>query len=59
MLRYYRGKAACVSVVAEDGRRVRFPAENLRPFVTREGIHGRFALRFDEHNRLQGMDRIG
>ncbi len=59
MLRYYRGKAASVSVMAEDGRRLRFPAETLRPFVTREGISGRFVLRFDERNRLQGIDRIG
>jgi len=59
VLRYYRGSASMVAVTAADGTRLRFPAACLRPFVTREGIHGRFLIRFDENNRLLGIERLG
>jgi hypothetical protein len=59
MLRYYRGQAGMVTVIADGGIRLRFPAASLRPFVSREGIHGRFIIRFDEGNRLLGVERIG
>lgn len=57
-LRYYQGHARSVSVLADDGRRVEFPANALRPFVTRQGIHGHFELLIDEHHRLQGLKRL-
>ncbi len=56
-LAYYRGRARNVVVVAEDGRRIAFPADRLRPFVTREGVRGRFLLEFDEQNRFKEMRR--
>jgi hypothetical protein len=59
LLRYYRGDAAVVAVTAADGTRLRFPASSLRRFVTREGIHGRFLIRFDEDNHLLGIERLG
>ncbi len=58
MLRYYRGSAATVAVTAEDGTRLKFPAASLRRFVTGEGIHGRFVIRFDEANRLVGIEKL-
>ena len=57
-LRYYRGRASSVSVVAEDGRRIEFPAGALRPFVTREGVQGRFEMLIDAHNRLLRIERL-
>jgi hypothetical protein len=48
-----------VAVTADDGSRLRFPAASLRPFVTREGVHGRFLIRFDENLRLVELRRIG
>ncbi len=59
VLRYYRGSAAMVAVTATDGTRLRFPAGSLRRFVTREGIHGQFLIRFDENNRLVEIKRVG
>jgi len=59
LLRYYRGRASMVAVTADDGSRLRFPAASLRPFVTREGVHGRFLIRFDENLRLLELRRIG
>lgn len=59
LLRYYRGRVGMVAVTTDDGVRLRFPAVCLRPFVTLEGVHGRFLIRFDEQNRLLELVRIG
>ena len=55
LLRYYRGAASAVVAYDQYGRRVRFPASALRPFVTAAGVHGRFVLQVDEHNRLSAI----
>lgn len=57
-LAYYRGSAREVVVRAEDGRRVRFPANVLQPFVTHDGVHGRFELQFDAQHKLLGLQRL-
>jgi hypothetical protein len=57
-LRYYRGEAQAVQVTAEDGRRIRFPAINLRPFVTKDGVRGRFEITLDWDNRLLDIRRL-
>lgn len=57
-LRYYQGAARNVVAHASDGRTVRFPARELRAYVTRDGVHGRFRLRCDRHNRLVSFERI-
>jgi len=56
--RMYAGVARDVSAIAVDGRRVQFPAKILRPFVTREGIRGRFMIRFDSENRFESIQRL-
>lgn len=57
-LRYYQGQIRQIQVTSEDGRTVRFPASALRPYLTHSGIHGRFEIHFDEHNRLAGLTVI-
>jgi len=57
-LSYYRGSAQSVLVQAEDGRRIRLPAANLRPFVSVEGIRGRFEISLDENNSLLDICRL-
>jgi hypothetical protein len=57
-LRSYKGSAHSVLVQSEDGRRVRFPAVNLRQFVTKDGIHGRFEMQLDEDNSLINICRL-
>lgn len=59
LLRYYRGKANAVVVLARSGERVRFPADALRKYVDREGIRGTFSLSVDGANRLRGIERLG
>lgn len=57
-LRFYQGAASQVSVVSEDGRRVQFPARHLRPYVTPDGIQGRFEMVLDGDNRLVAFKRV-
>ena len=58
LLRLYRGEAREVVARARDGRVLRFPVLALRPFVTREGVHGRFRIRCDAAQRLAGIERV-
>ncbi len=58
MLRYYSGYAAAVVAYTRGGRRVRFPAEVLRPFVSHAGVRGTFALSVDKNHKLQRIERI-
>lgn len=58
MLRWYKGKAQDVLAYSVDGRRVRFPASVLQPFVTRQGINGYFRILFDSNHKLKGVERI-
>ncbi len=57
-LAYYNGAARFVSVQAEDGRRLQFPASELQKFVGHSGIQGRFEIEFNEQNKLQGLSRL-
>jgi hypothetical protein len=57
-LDYYRGRAKIISVLAEDGQRIEFPAQRLRPFVTHRGIQGRFELYFDEQQKLVKLEKL-
>ena len=57
--RYYQGAAKSVIVHTDDGRRLKFPASNLIKFVGHDGIHGRFAMTFDENNKIVSLQKIG
>lgn len=58
-MRYYRGEALAVRVVAETGQSVQFPALHIRRFITQQGIKGRFQISFDANNKLKSIERIG
>lgn len=58
MQRWYRGSASEVLAYSVDGRKVRFPASVLRPFVTRDGVHGHFRILFDNRHKLRGVEKI-
>jgi hypothetical protein len=57
-LRNYSGSAHSVLVQAEDGRTIRFPAVNLRQFVTADGVRGRFEMTLDGNNSLIDIRRL-
>lgn len=57
-LAYYKGQARDALAIAEDGRKVRFPAKALQPHIRHEGIHGLFELHFDANHKLLGLKRV-
>jgi hypothetical protein len=57
-LSHYQGHIKRVSVLADDGRRIEFPANALRSFVTKDGVQGRFEMVVDDNNRMLRLERI-
>ena len=56
-LRIYQGSARFILATSTEGKRIRFPANILQPFVTREGIYGRFSIICDEQHRFKEIVR--
>lgn len=56
--RLYREPVQVVHAVADDGRRVQFPVSAIRPYITREGVQGRFELVFSEAYKLLELRRL-
>lgn len=54
----YQGVVKDVVAKARDGRVIRFPANILQRFVTRNGVYGSFAIYFDSGNKFCGIDRL-
>lgn len=47
-----------VIVLADNGKRIQLPAKNLRPFVQRSGLHGRFRLMITANNKIHSLEKI-
>lgn len=56
-LRIYQGAARFIQAISSEGKRVRFPAAILQPFVTHEGVYGEFLIVYDKDNRFQNIFR--
>jgi hypothetical protein len=57
-LDYYRGTIRQVVVRTHEGKTVQFPASLLQRFITKEGIHGSFALLCDQHHANARLVRL-
>lgn len=57
-LSVYQGVAKTVSVIADDGRRIQFPAGNIQPFLTRQGIQGYFEIELTQQNKFVGIKKL-
>jgi uncharacterized protein DUF2835 len=55
---YYKGKAQSILVHSIDNRRIKFPANAVRKFLTHDGIHGLFEIQFDKNNKLVNIEKI-
>lgn len=55
LLKYYRGSARQVSVTSVDGQKILFPVTAVQPFVTHEGVCGRFLLQVNSQGRLLSL----
>lgn len=58
LLAVYQGRANRVVANSRDGRRVSLPAHHLRPFLTRDGVHGAFVLEFSASGQLLSLRRL-
>ena len=57
-LAFYQGIAKTVSVIADDGRRIVFPAGNIRRFLTKDGIHGYFEMELTAQSKFVGIKKL-
>ena len=57
-LQVYQGTAKNVSVVADDGRRIAFPARNIQSFLNREGINGYFEMELTAENKFISIKKL-
>lgn len=56
--KYYRGEASCIQVTCESGKNIRFPVVHLRNKIHSTGIHGRFRIEFDRHNKFISLEQL-
>jgi len=57
-LRVYQGTASNISVIADDGRRIAFPARNIQSFLTKDGISGYFEMTLTAENKFIGIKQL-
>jgi hypothetical protein len=53
----YRGQVHQIFTYSLDGRSIKFPAGILRPFLTHDGVQGRFCLIFDKNHKFVDIER--
>lgn len=55
--RFYQGDIRAIVVTCDTGQTVQLPAMRFRPFVTANGIRGRFRLVLDDNNKFVGLEK--
>lgn len=57
-LQVYQGIAKNISVIADDRRRIAFPARNIQNFLTKEGIKGYFEMELTAENKFVSIKKL-
>lgn len=57
-LAVYQGQAKRVSVIADDGRRIEFPAGKIQSYLTKNGVQGYFEMTLTEENKFVNIEKI-
>ncbi|NOR69094.1 MAG: DUF2835 family protein [Methylomarinum sp.] len=57
-LKVYQGVAKNISVIADDGRRISFPARNIQSFLTKDGIKGYFEMELTAENKFVDITKL-
>jgi hypothetical protein len=57
--RYYKEGLGHIVVVADNGLRIQLELRRLVPFITSEGIRGRFRLVTDAQHRFISLEKTG
>jgi len=55
---HYSGARKYVHISGINGRSIQFPAHNLRQFVGKDGVHGKFEMKVDENNKLIDIRQV-
>ncbi len=58
LLQYYQGVAKVIVAPSTTGQRVQLPVSALRPFVTANGVQGRFEIHFCDTGKLIDINQI-
>ncbi len=58
LLKFYQGIAKVIVAPATTGQRVQLPVAALRPFVTSNGVQGRFEIHFCDTGKLIDINQI-
>ena len=54
-LQYYEGIVKSIQVQSHCGKTIQFPAEKMRKFVLKDGVHGTFVMRLDNKNNFLSL----
>jgi len=57
-LSVYKGVAKNISTLADDGRRITFPAQNIKQFLTHSGIYGHFEMQITTDNKFISIIKL-
>lgn len=57
-LAVYQGTAKTVTVIADDGRRIVFPASNIQRYLVKTGIQGYFEMELTAQNKFVGIKKL-
>lgn len=58
-LRVYQGVTKSITVRADNGQVIQFPAQHLKPFLTHAGIHGVFEMTFSAEHKFMSIKQLG
>lgn len=56
--RFYLAGVNSAILISECGKRIQLPTKNLRFYIDRNGINGRFRLIIDEHNKVKSFEKM-
>lgn len=55
---FYRGQQSAIIIRSERGLRIQLQPKHLVPFITKDGIHGRFCLKTGQNNKFISLNRV-
>ncbi len=55
---YYQGHIKYVLVTADDGQKIQLAFRHLLPFISMNGIRGRFRLTVHKNGSFQNLEKI-
>ena len=58
LLHYYSGSVRNLVTYDDQGVRIQFPLQVLRPFVRHGGIQGEFLMRVDDNNKFIDIQQL-